>query len=243
MSSAAPRITYYVILFQPPPDCGSSIRPIARLLKDEEENVRKKLLTKTFEVLARFAKKANAEGMQNQLHALGVETIIVSDQDLRGHLFVGASSASKGAGGIAFRDFDDKPLYTPFEDIAGVTMLEVQCQDGSIATILDLYRKSTSITPRIDAAHFDFPSLLDQPGAGIEEFLTELESHTKVETDRTYGLHEQEILDASVDFGSKPALFAPPDSALKSPYEKDAIKAASIWSFLVYTSTKPDSNG
>lgn len=238
MTGTPPRITYYVVLFQQPPDTGAAIRPIARLLQEEEEAVRHKLLTHTAQVLARFAKKPNAEGLRSQLHAFGIETIIVSDQDIRGHLIVSAATASKGAGGIAFRDFDNKPLYTPFDDIAGVVRMEVRRKDGSTATLIDLHRKSTSITPRLDASLFDFATMLGQPSARTEDFLRELESRARVSVNDTYGRNRDEMVTIAADFGSRPAEFAPPDDKLPSAYSSTDLLAASLWSFLLYTRTR-----
>ena len=238
MTGTPPRITYYVVLFQQPPDTGAAIRPIARLLQEEEESVRHKLLTHTAQVLARFAKKPNAEGLRSQLRAFGIDTIIVSDQDIRGHLIVSAAAGSKGAGGIAFRDFDSKPLYTPFDDIAGVVRLDVLRKDGSAATLIDLHRKSTSITPRLDASLFDFAAMLSQPGAGIEDFLRELESRAKVKTNVEFGKHRDEAIALAKDFGSRPAEFSPPEDKLPSAYASEDLLAASIWSFLVFNRTR-----
>lgn len=238
MTGTPPRITYYVVLFQQPPDTGAAIRPIARLLQEEEDAVRAKLLTRTAQVLARFAKKPNAEGLRSQLHAFGIETYIVSDQDIRGHLIVSAATASKGAGGIAFRDFDSKPLYTPFEDIIGVARMDVRRKDGSTATLIDLHRRSTSITPRLDATLFDFPSLLGVPGAGIADFLRELESRASLTVDNTFTAHRDDVLAMVQDFGSRPAEFAPAPEKLPAPYASADLLGASIWSFLLYTRTR-----
>ena len=241
MAPNAPRITYYVVLFQLPPDTGSAIRPISRLLQEDEEKVREKLLTHTFEVLSRYARKPNAEGLKNQLHALGIDTTIVSDQDLRGHLIVSASTANKGQGGIAFRDFDEKPLYVDYKDIAGAAMMEVPREDGSTTTLIDLHRFSTSITPRVDVALFDFPTLMGNPEAGLEDFLKELEIRSEIKVDRRFNQHREAILRASKDFGSKPVEFAPTKDRLAAPYDKEIILGADIWSFLLCTKIREES--
>jgi hypothetical protein len=229
---SAPQVTYYVVLPPQPPDLGASIRPISKLLREDEETTRQKLLTQTFEVVQRFAKRANAEGLRGQLAAFGVESFVVSDQEIRGHLFIFAATASKGGGGMALRDFADKPLFCPFNDITNIVLLPVMCDDGKEATLIDLHRKSTNITPRLDVALFDFPQMMADEKAGYEEFLHELEAKSGATVDRGFGQHGDKLTEVARDFGSIPGMFEPPPAMLVSTYNKDAIRAANFYSFL-----------
>lgn len=238
MVGNAPKITYYLILLPQDPDAIGPIRPLSKLLQLDEEKVEELMRTDTYEVVARFARKPNAEGMKNQLFALGIETVLVSDQDIRGHLFVSAASASKGAGGIAFRDFDDKPLYTPFEDIAGIGLLDIPRKDNTQATVLDLYRKSTNITPRIDVALFDFPSMFSNDSATFENLVREIEDRCLITTDRTFGEKSAKLIELAKNFGSRPVVFEPPADRLSSPYDTRSLIGSSLWSYVLYLKTK-----
>lgn len=230
-----PQVTYYIILPPQRPDIGDSLRPVARLLQMDEKIIRQKLLTSTFEVLQRYAKKGNAEGLQGQLRAFGISSLLVSDQDIRGHLFLSAAAANRGAGGIAFRDFNDKPLYCPFEDVGGVALLPVKCDDGKTATLIDIHRRSTNITPRLDAALFSFETLIAKPGATVEDFLIELEACTGVKVDRRLGEQREHLETVARDFASVPSEFCPPPGMLLSPYEKRDARTANLYSFLLAT--------
>lgn len=231
---STPQVTYYVVISRQPPDIGGSIRPIARLLKEDESLVREKLMTQTYEVLSRFAKRANADGMRGQLHALGVESAILSDQDIRGYLYIFAAAASKGEGGMALRDFAEKPLYCPFDDITNVLSMEVYCEDGSRTTLIDLHRKSSPIVPRLDVSLFDFPSILGKEDAKLEDFLAMLEERAEVKVDKRFAMHRPQLVSMTRDFGSLPGMFEPPTAALVSPYTKDDIRAANMYSTLVH---------
>ncbi|MCC6545682.1 hypothetical protein IT570_00830 [Candidatus Sumerlaeota bacterium] len=230
-----PQVTYYIVIPPQRPDTGDSLRPLSRLLKLDEETVRRKLLTTTFEVLQRYAKKANAEGLQGQLRAFGITSLLVSDQDVRSHLMLSAAAANRGAGGIAFRDFNDKPLYCPFEDIGGIALLPVQCEDGKSALLIDIHRRSTNITPRLDAALFSFETLIAKPGATVEDFLVELEAHAKVSVDRRFQDSCAHLEEVARDFASVPGEFTPPPGMILSPYAKRDIRTANIYSFLLAT--------
>lgn len=228
--SHRPQITYYVIIGKQPADVGSAVRPISRLVDEEEEQIRQKLLTPSFEVLRRFAKKANAEGLRNQLHALGVESLLISDQEIRSHLILFAASASKGSGGLAFRDFADQPLYCPWEDITSVLVLDLETESGGSATFIDLIRQSTRITPRLDTALFDFATLSE--GGDQAEFLTMVAEKSGASIDRQFGQHALHMKNLAKDFGTLPGMFEPPEEVLPSKYSKEFLRAANVYSFL-----------
>ncbi len=239
----APQVTYYVIMTKQSPDGGFALRPISRLLKQEEEVVEEMLQTTTYMVVARYAKKANAEGLRGQLHALGVEVLILSDSDIKSHLFMWAKTANSGQGGMAFMDFTEKPLFCPWADIAGVMLMQVKCENGSEATLIDVHRVSTTIVPRLDAAHFDFSALLEQKGATIEDFLAEIESRGKIDVNRQYNDDHREALQkAAKDFASAPGTFQPGDDALTSPYDRRDLLAANLFS-LVKAAERVPSDG
>ncbi len=230
---SAPIVTYYVVFSKQAPDIGGSVRPISRLLKEDEQKTREKLLTETFEVAARFAKRPNAEGLQGQLAALGVKSFIISDQNIRGHLLLFAATASKGEGGMAFRDFSDKPLYCPFDDLSGIVVSEVSCEDGKETTLIDLHRKSANITPRLDVNLFDFAQMLGREDATRDDFLKELSSRSNVVVDRRFARHKPRLAQLSRDFGSQPTMFEPPPAMLLSPYLKEDLLAVNLYTLLM----------
>lgn len=234
MATHPPQVTYYVILPPQRPDIGASLRPLSRLLQVDEEAARAKLLTPTFEVANRYAKRANAEGLQGQLAALGVMSLVVSDSEIRGHLIMFVSAANQGAGGMAFRDFNDKPLYCPFDDVGSASLLEVPCEDGKTALLIDLHRRSTNITPRLDVSLFNFESVMHQANAGTEQFLALLEEKAGVTIDRRFGPNREQLKTLMRDFGSSPGEFPPPPGMIFSPYSEAALRAANIYSFLLH---------
>lgn len=230
--SSGPMQTYYVIMPPQPPDTGSAIRPLTRLLHEDEEKVRARLLCKTYQVLQRFAKKPNAEGLVGQLNALGVQSFAVSDQGIRGALFVWCRSANKGAGGFALKDFNDQPFYCPFNDIANVSILRAEGEHGYHTKFIDLHRRSTPIIPRLDTAMFDFAKLVNRDGAGIEDFLDELEQNAELKVDREHPKNSESVLTLAKDFASAPSMFAPDPDLLQVPYVTEPLRAANLYSFL-----------
>jgi hypothetical protein len=232
-----PAITYYVVCFSQEGDLPP-IRPVSRLIQQEEPEVEKKLRTKTYAVLGRFARQANAQGLVQQLTALGVNCFLMSDQEIRGHLIVSMKTANKGQGGIAFRDFEEKPLFCPWDDMQGICVMEIYCERGGQATLIDLHRKSANITPRLDVALFDFPAMLGTPGATFEDFLNELETRTSLRMDRLFSQNYQQVLDAAASFGSRPAVFSPPDAQLGEPYDRHSHAAANLYSLVKNASVR-----
>jgi hypothetical protein len=204
----------------------------------DAEAVAQKLRTPIYEVIARFARSANAQGLVQQLTALGVNCFMISDQEIRGHLIVAMKTANRGAGGVAFRDFDDKPLFCPWEDMAGICVLEVFTENGEQATLIDIHRKSANITPRLDVALFDFPTMLSKPGSTFEDFLVELETKTALRLDRLFAQNYKAAMDASTNFGSRPAFLGPAAAALASPYDRHSLAAANLYSLVRCTLAK-----
>jgi len=231
--SSAPAQTYYVIMPQQPPDIGASIRPIARLLQEEDEQVRQRLVVRGFQVLRRFAKKANAEGLHGQLHALGITTIVISDLATRAHLFMWCKSARRGGGGMALADFSGAPLYCPYPDFVSVSILPVRREDGTSTTFIDLHRKSAPITPRLDAAMFNFPEMLVRADATMDHFLDDLEANTNLVIERQFEENRERMTQVVNDIAERPSEFAPTKDALPSPYVRQDLLNASIYSFLI----------
>ncbi|MBI1292344.1 hypothetical protein GC173_14075 [bacterium] len=232
-----PAITYYVISTTQE-DPLPPLRPVSRLVQQEEPEVEKKLRTKTYAVLGRFARQANAQGLVQQLTALGVNCYMMSDQEIRGHLIVSMKTANRGQGGIAFRDFEDKPLFCPWDDMAGICVLEIFCERGGQATLIDLHRKSANITPRLDVALFDFGTMMGVAGATFEDFLAELENRTSLRMDRRFAQDYQQVVDASASFGSRPAVFSPPEGQLAEPYDRHSHAAANLYSLVRHAQTR-----
>lgn len=230
--SSAPAQTYYVVMPQQPPDIGASIRPISRLLQEEEEAVRQRLVVRGFQVLRRFAKKSNAEGLRGQLDALGITTFIVSDLAIKAHLFMWCKSARRGGGGMALADFAGAPFYCPYPDIVSVSILPVRREDGTTTTFIDLHRKSAPITPRLDAAMFNFPEMLVRADATMDHFLDDLEANTNLVIERQFEENRDRMQVVVDDIAERPSEFAPTKDALVSPYDRKDLLCASIYSFL-----------
>lgn len=237
MSTSPPQLTYYIVVCRLA-DPDITVRHVARLVQDEEENVKRKLQTRTYEVLGRFARRANAEGLRQQLFALGVPTFILSDQDIRGHMIVSVASANRGAGGMALRDFEEKPLYVPFEDIAAIAVIDLKCENGLRATLIDLHRHSTNITPRLDAALFDFEGILQKNNAGLEDFLKDLQNRTQAPIDRDFSPNQGQLIRAARDFAARPAFFPPPRGRLISSYVPQDLDAANLYSIVMGRKTQ-----
>ncbi|MCB2156667.1 hypothetical protein KQI84_17460 [bacterium] len=224
--------TFYVVLPHQPPDVGGSVRPISRLVKEEEEQIRQRLLIPTFQIFRRYANRSNAEGFRNQLHALGVETFIVSDTELKGHLFLWAKRADQGAGGLAIRDFSDQPLYCPFEDLRAITIGTVQREDGSKVQVIDLQRKSTPITPRIDTSLFDFGAMMNRQDAGVEQFLEVIETAADIKVDRDFDAIADHMPQVREALASHPGEFPPAADAIEVAYDRPYMKSYNLYSFL-----------
>lgn len=237
-SASSPRITYYVVLLPQETETPPSLRPLTRLLEMEEERIRGLLETETYEVIARFAKRANGQGLQSQLTALGVRSLLISDQDIRGHLILSVATANMGAGGLAFRDFDDKPIFCPFDDVVGVLMMAANYEGGEETTLVDIHRRSTNITLRLDRTLFDFAQVMNVPGAGLEEFLTHLVEKTEASLDAIFEANRDQLTRAARDFASRPIDLAPPPDKVPAPCLRDHLVAANLYSFVRSTEAR-----
>lgn len=230
----APAQTFYVVVPPLPADFTTPpMRPVSRLLQEDEETVAKRLATGTFHLLKRFAKRDNAEGLRNQLHALGLETYVISDQQVHGHLFIWAESANQGAGGMAIKDFGGQPLYCPYEDLLGICTGEVELEGGGKTVIIDLHRKSAAITPRIDGATFEFAATLGQSGVGPREFLDEVEAASGAHIDRHYGRVAEAMTRVVKGLATLPSEYMPPDEKLPVPYVREDLRRFNAFSFLL----------
>lgn len=230
----APQVTFYVVIPPTPEDAVSAIRPLARLLQEEEPEARKRLGYPTFQVLRRYAKRANAEGFASQLSALGVDGFVISDTQIGGHLFLWAETANQGAGGIAFRDFSGQPLYCPFEDILSVCVGAVRREDGTETLLIDLHRRSTPITPRLDIAYFDFPALTGAAGADAYGFLELLKGKAgSIEIDLGFQDAAQHLVPAlRKGLATLPGEFPPSQDKLPVDYDVKSLKLFGVYSYL-----------
>ncbi|CAN5208314.1 hypothetical protein BH09SUM1_BH09SUM1_07720 [soil metagenome] len=231
-------LTYYIILLPQPPEMDSVVRQMARLAQEEEDVIRRKLETTTYEVLGRFSRRANAEGLLQQVRAFGVNAIMVSDQDMRTHLIMSMATANRGAGGIAFRDYQDKPLYCPFDDIAAAGLLEVGREDGSTTLLIDLYRRSTNIIPRLDADLFDFEKMLGAPGAQAKNFIAEMQLQPSFAVNQDFAANKAHLVETARDFASRPVVFSPSLAESLVAYNHDEMAAANIYSYILASAVK-----
>ncbi len=230
--SSQPQQTFYVVLPPQPDDAPAFARQISRLMQRDEADVKKRLALPTYQVLLRYARRDNAEGFCNQLNAFGIRSFFVSDTSIAGSLFIWMQQANKGAGGLAFQDFTGQPLYCPFDDIVAILTSRVRRNDGTETTLIDLHRKSTPITPRIDADLFDFASVTG--GANdADAFIQAIYDPATVELNSD--LEEHGDLFAPVArqaLATFPGRFEPPADRLRSEYEPDALRLADCFSFV-----------
>jgi len=229
-----PAQTFYAVL---PPQEGAAdyARQISRLMQKDQESVEPLLRQPVWTLLRRYAQRGNAESFRDQLHAFGVRVFLVSDTAISGHLFIWMKSANKGAGGLAFADFDDQPSYCPFEDIAAICTGHVRREDGSQALFIDLLRKSTPITPRLDASLFDFSAIMKVREATAEAFIESIFDPASVHHDDNFD-EQKDHLESLVTkgFASLPGNLEPPENAMKhSGYDKDDLRLFNIHSFLL----------
>jgi hypothetical protein len=224
--------TYYIVLPPPREPFAGPLRPLARLLDEPEDAVKARLAQPVCQFLKRFAKKPNAEGLAGQLHALGLETFLLSDGDVQGHLFLWAESANQGAGGFAMVDFGGQPLYCPFTDVMAVTTGMCVKADGTLTQLIDIHRRSTPITPRIDASLFDFSKTLNRTDANARMFLEHLNIVTDLvfdsRFDGVYNLVEKQAR----ALASRPSLYEPPADRLAVAYEPEALATFNVYSLL-----------
>lgn len=229
-----PQQTYYIVLLPASGEEPSNLRPLSRLLEESESAVAQRLRCPAYQVLRRYAKKGNAESFHGQLHALGVESLVLSDTQVAGHLFLWASTANQGQGGMAFKDFGGQPLYCPFDDIIAVCVAKVLRRDDTTTMLIDLHRRSTPITPRLDAALFDFEQVMTRSGADADLFLEELQDRLPlIEFDAGFA-DAAEALEPAVTRGlaKLPGEFAPPHDRLAAPYDSLCLKLFDVYSFL-----------
>jgi hypothetical protein len=143
-----------------------------------------------------------------------------------------------GAGGIAFRDFDDKPLFCPFDDIVGVLMMDVGTNLGTTTTLVDIHRTSTNITLRLDANLFNFEAMMNRTGAKLSDFLAHLEEKCRVQVDRRFAEHREQLIRVARDFATRPIDLAPPHNRLEAPYKRDDSVSANMYSFVRSVATR-----
>ncbi len=239
-----PQQTFYVVLPAQPPEAADRARQISRLVKKEEDEIRKRLKVPTYQLFRRYARRDNAEGFRNQLHALGVDSFVISDTQVSGHLFLWGKQANRGSGGMAFQDFGDQPLYCPFDDILLVCSGTVKLEDGSTTRLIDLHRKSTPITPRIDARLFDFSVMLAKKGADVDAFYDVLRQEIPIDFDAEFD-QVRSHLNPVVEKGlaSFPGEFSPPANSLKLWYDHYDLRLFDVYSFLLREHTISTSEG
>ncbi|MEQ8821370.1 MAG: hypothetical protein RLY93_14100 [Sumerlaeia bacterium] len=232
MAARTPQQTYYIVLPPQAEEFTGPMRPLSRLIEKDEAELAAILASRTYHVIRRFAKKPNAEGLHSQLHALGVESFIVSDTELNGALIIWAESANYGAGGMAVKDFGGQPLYCPFEDLICVTVGTVGREDGTTTQLLDFHRRSTPITPRIDVALFDFASFLSTDEATADDLCEELEAVSGATIDRTFDALPEDTAHCAQAVATYPSNYPPPDERLPAPYDHKDARAFDVYGFI-----------
>jgi len=228
--TSTPQQTFYIVLPSQSPDASAYARQVSRLMQKEEAEVRAKLQHPTWQVLRRYARRDNAEGFRNQLKAFGIDNLVLSDTQIAGALFLWTARANKGAGGLAFRDFGDQPLYCPFDDIVALCTGTIRRVDGSTTTLIDLHRKSTPITPRIDAALFDFAGAIGGRN-DHKAFVAALYDPARTELDSGFDAAAPNMAEV-VERGlaTFPGELPPPPSHLKTDYDPRSLRLFDCYS-------------
>lgn len=228
--SSTPQQTFYIVLPPPSPDAAGYARQVSRLMQKDEAEIKAKLQHPSWQVLRRYARRDNAEGFRNQLKAFGIDNLVLSDTQLAGALFMWMARANKGAGGLAFRDFSDQPLFCPFDDIVALCTGTVRRMDGTTTTLIDVHRKSTPITPRIDAALFDFASATGGKN-DHKAFIASLYDPSRTEIDSDFDGAAPNMMEV-VERGlaTFPGELPPPAKALKADYDPKQLRLFDCYS-------------
>ncbi|MBI5154682.1 hypothetical protein HZA57_05540, partial [Candidatus Poribacteria bacterium] len=105
-------------------------------------------------------------------------------------------------------------------------------EDGSKTRLIDLHRKSTPITPRVDASLFNFEKTLNRQGATMEKFLEEISVVASVEFDPAFDSMESHMEAVVRGLASMPGEYPPPLQRLKAAYSRESVKRFNAYSFL-----------
>ncbi len=176
----------YVLLGSQRPDVGDSVRPLSRLVRLPEEEVRRLLTTHGPRLFRAYHRRAEAQSFVNQIRALGLRTAVVTSSDILEHVFVSVGQLNIGQGGISGVGTEDgAPVFVPFSDVAAIVRGEVSELDKERKvltpmpgetrirheflreTCVDIHRRSVPIALRIRKSSFRMnPVVAGEPVEG-----------------------------------------------------------------------------
>lgn len=176
----------YVLLGSQRPDIGESVRPFCRLTRMDEAEARTLLSSPGSRIFRVYARRAMAQGLANQLKAIGIISAAVAAEELEQYLYVAAKRVNVGIGGVAASGSENEaPTFIPFADLGAVVMGEVMEEIGrervlsakpgepkvriSYSGVLhvDLHRKSVPVAVRLKKTDFGMnPIVAGEPIEG-----------------------------------------------------------------------------
>ncbi len=163
----------YVLLGSQRPDVGDSVRPLGRLVRLPEDEIRRLLTAHGPRLFRAYHRRAEAQSLVNQIRALGLRAAVVTASDILEHVFVSVGQLNIGQGGISGLGTEDNaPVFVPFSDVAAVVRGEVSELDRERKvltpmpgetrirheflreTCVDVHRRSVPIALRIRKSSF-----------------------------------------------------------------------------------------
>lgn len=121
----------YVLLGSQRPDVGDVVRPLSRLTKMDEAELRILLTSHGPRLFRAYLRRSDAQGLANQMRALGLAAAAVGIEDILEYVFVPAGKVNIGQGGFsAFGDENEPPVFVPFSDMAVIVRGEVSEMTG-----------------------------------------------------------------------------------------------------------------
>lgn len=116
----------YVLLGSQRPDVGDVVRPMSRLTKMDEAEVRMLLTCHGPRLFRAYVRRSDAQGLANQLRALGLAAAAVGIEEILEYVFVPAVRVNIGQGGFSvFGGENEAPVFVPFSDMAVIVRGEV----------------------------------------------------------------------------------------------------------------------
>jgi hypothetical protein len=116
----------YVLLGSQRPDVGDVVRPMSRLTKMDEGEIRVLLTSHGPRLFQAYQRRSDAQGLANQLRALGLAVAAVGVEEILEYVFVPAVRINIGQGGFsAFGGENEPPVFIPFSDMAAIVQGEV----------------------------------------------------------------------------------------------------------------------
>jgi hypothetical protein len=180
---------------------GDSIRPLSRLTRLDEQEIRRILTSHGPRIFRAYLRHSEAEGLANQIRALGLRAATLRPEDIWEFAYVNAKQLNIGQGGISgFSEPGEPPLFIPFSDVAAIVQGEVAELMGKEKVLapapgearmrynyqktvyVDIHRKSVPVAMRIRKPDFHMnPVVAGEPIEGptdLDRFVSLLRERT-----------------------------------------------------------------